>query len=190
MTLSKLVRAQEGVPTLQSGLPAKKIGLDWPKKRLAKITPKIAGSALSGDWTAATSATNHSGSIKWPSAKLSGLKTRFLHHKVAPRPQIRPELAKKRTAKITANIARSALSGYPTGITSVTNRSAFIERHYVELSSLKMGLLHHEVTPYPQIWPELAKRSQAKIVPKTARSTLLRDPTALTLLTNHSIFMK
>ena len=45
-----------------------------------------------------------------------------------PRPQIRPGFAKKkRPANITPNIARSALSGDTTDVTSVTDRCIFIK---------------------------------------------------------------
>ena len=61
MTLSKVFRAQEGVPTYTTKCPpSQKNHLDWPKTRPANITPQIAGSALSGDPTAVTSVTNHS----------------------------------------------------------------------------------------------------------------------------------
>ena len=66
MTLNKLTRAQEGVPTSQSGSPT----IKWPElaiKRPAKITPKIAHSTLLGD----------------PTANFFGPKSGLLHHKVA-----------------------------------------------------------------------------------------------------------
>ena len=53
------MRAQEGVPTPQSGSSITKNAMNWPKQRRAKITLKIARSALSGDPTAVTSVCNH-----------------------------------------------------------------------------------------------------------------------------------
>ena len=71
---------------------------------------------------------NHFIFIKWPSVKLSGLKRGFLHHEMAPWPQIRPELTKKHAQpKSPLKIARSSLSGDPTDVRSVTNYSIFIK---------------------------------------------------------------
>ena len=86
MTLTKVIGAQEKVTISQSG-SANKYVLNWPKTPPAKITPKIAHSALPGDPIAVTSVTNHSIFIKWPWVKLLELKRGFLHFKVAPRPQ-------------------------------------------------------------------------------------------------------
>ena len=59
MTLSKVITAQEGVPTPQSGSPTTNV--TWiDEKHPATITPTIARSALSRDPTDVTSATNHS----------------------------------------------------------------------------------------------------------------------------------
>ena len=96
LALSKVIRGQEGVPTStraqegvltsQSGSLTTKCCLNWPTKRPAKITPKIALSALPRDPTAVTLVINHSFFIKRPQVKVSELKNGFLHHKVAPRP--------------------------------------------------------------------------------------------------------
>ena len=96
----------------------------------------------------------------------------FLHHKVASRSQIQPDLAKKRPAKMTPKIARSALPG---GLTAVT--------------------LTQEGVPAPHSGPPITKigvkwQKIPKITPQIARSTLLGDPPAVTLATNHSIFIK
>ena len=64
MTHSIVLRAQEGVPTSQSGYLTTKCCLNFSNKRLAKITPKKACSALSGDLTAVTLVTNHPSFIK------------------------------------------------------------------------------------------------------------------------------
>ena len=67
----------------------------WICQKTTKIISKIARSALSRDLTAVTSATNHFIFIKWPYvSKVIRAKRGFSHHKVAPRSQIRPELAK------------------------------------------------------------------------------------------------
>ena len=95
MTLSKVNRTEEVVPTLQSGSSTTNKAWFWPKIRPGKITLKIARSALSGDPTAGSLVTNHSIFNKWPWIKLLELKRGFLHHTQAPRPQIQPELAKK-----------------------------------------------------------------------------------------------
>ena len=61
MTLSKVIWAQEGIPIhITKLLPDHKCGLNWPKQHPAKITPKRARSALSGDATPVTLVTNHS----------------------------------------------------------------------------------------------------------------------------------
>ena len=73
----------------------------------------------------------------------------FLHHKVAPWPQILPELAKKHPAKIIPKIACSVLSGDPTAATSATNHSIFVKWPWVKLLGLKRGFLCHKVAPQP-----------------------------------------
>ena len=83
MTLSKAIRwVQEGV-------------LHRTVAPRPHIRPEIARSALSVHPTVVTLATNHSIFPKWPWVKLLGLKRRFLHHKVAPRPQRCLELGKE-----------------------------------------------------------------------------------------------
>ena len=59
MILSKLIRAQEGVPTPQSDSQTTKNDLNWPKTHPDTPTPKKARSALSMDPTGVTSAINH-----------------------------------------------------------------------------------------------------------------------------------
>ena len=60
MTLSKVISAQDEVPTPQSKVGRDhKNDLDWPKTHPATITPKIAVLALSRDPTAVTLAANH-----------------------------------------------------------------------------------------------------------------------------------
>ena len=155
MTLLKeSYQGSRGGSCFTKWLPAHKYSLNRPKKTEAKNTPKIAPSALSGDPSAVTAATNYSIFIKCPWVKLSELKRGFLHHKVAPRPQTQPELAKKCLAKITPKIACSPLSGDATVVTSVANHSILIKCPYVKVSGLKRGLLHHKVAPRPQMRPE------------------------------------
>jgi len=48
----------------------------------------------------------------------------------------------------------------------------------------------HKVAPRPQTRHELNKQCQAKNAPQIVRSALSGDPTAVTLVTNHSIFIK
>ena len=57
---------------------------------------------------------------------LLGLKSGFLHNKVASWLQQRPKLAQK-SPKTIPKISRSALSGDPTRDTPVNNHSIFIE---------------------------------------------------------------
>ena len=57
MTLSKVIRAQEGVPISQSGSPTTNMSWIGKINQSATITPKIARSALAGDPTAVTSVT-------------------------------------------------------------------------------------------------------------------------------------
>ena len=51
----------------------------------------------------------------------------FLAHKVAPRPQIQPELAKKGPAKLNPKIAHSAQPGDPKAVIAATNHYIFIK---------------------------------------------------------------
>ena len=60
MTQSEVIRAYDGVTKSQSGSLAHRYGLNWPKTGPAKIIPKIACFALSGDPRALTLVTNHS----------------------------------------------------------------------------------------------------------------------------------
>ena len=94
MTLSKVIRAQEGFPTPQSGSPTTKMTWIGQKHAQPKWTPKTAHSTLPGDTIAVTLVANHSVFVKWPWVKLLELKRGFLHHKVASRPQKWPGLAK------------------------------------------------------------------------------------------------
>ena len=94
MTLSNVIRAQEEVPTSQSDSPTTNMSWIRQNHTQPKCTPKTARSALPGVPIAGASVTNHFIFIKGPWVKLSALRRGFLHHKVAPRPQIWPELAK------------------------------------------------------------------------------------------------
>ena len=76
-----------------------------------------------------------------------------------PRPHSCPELAKKHFAKTTPKIARSALSGDPTSVTSVTNHSILIESPQVKILGLKRGFIHHKAASWPQIHPESVKKT-------------------------------
>ena len=64
MTLGKGIRAQEGIPTSQSGPMNTKLA--WIGHKLPKITQKISRFALWGEPTAVTSVTNHSISLNDP----------------------------------------------------------------------------------------------------------------------------
>ena len=103
MTLHKVIRAQERVPTSHSGSLATEMSLIGQKT--PKIILKISCSALSGDPTDVISATNHSKCYdignqplffrQMALVNLLGIKRGFLHHKVSHGPQNWPELAKK-----------------------------------------------------------------------------------------------
>ena len=62
--LSKVIRAQEGVPTSQSGSPTTNTAQIGKKYAQPKPPPKTARSALSGNPTAGALVTNHSNFIK------------------------------------------------------------------------------------------------------------------------------
>ena len=66
MTLSKLIRAQEEVPTSQSGSATTNTAGIGQKHAQPKSPPKIAHSVLPEDPTAVTSVTNHFVFIKRP----------------------------------------------------------------------------------------------------------------------------
>ena len=94
MTLSKVIRAEEGIPTSQSGSRTPKV--TWVEEKTVKIIPCISRFPLpGGDPTGVTSANNQSIFRKWFRVKLSGLQRGFLHHKVAPRSQKQPESTKE-----------------------------------------------------------------------------------------------
>ena len=98
-----------------------------------------------------------------------------------------PELAKQTPCQNHFQ-ARVALSGDPTAVTSATNNSLN------DLKSIYLGsrggsyitklLPDHK---YGLTWP---KNQPAKTTPKIACSTLSGDPTAVTSVTKHSIFIK
>ena len=74
MTLSNSIRAQEEVPTSQSGSPTTNMSWIGQKRTQPQSPQKIARSALPGDSIAITPVTNHSIFIKWPYVKLLELK--------------------------------------------------------------------------------------------------------------------
>ena len=95
MTLNKDIRAQEGIPTSQSGSPTTKAA--WIGKKSKSIS-KMLCSALSGNLTGVTLTTNHSVFNKWLYVKsLHRAQERVATHRVPPPPppQKWPELAKK-----------------------------------------------------------------------------------------------
>ena len=110
---------------------------------------------------------------------------------MAPRPQIRPELAKKRQAKITpSKIAPSTLSGDPTAVTLVTNHYILLNVPKKSYQGSSGGSCITKWFPdhkYRLNWPT---KRPAKIILKIARFALSGDPTTVTSVTNHSIFIK
>ena len=170
-------------------LPDHENDLDWTKTCPAIITPKLARSALSRDPTAVTSATNHSIFTKWPWVTLLELKRRFLHHKVALRPHKWPELAKN-----TQNHPKNTRFCSVRGSDSCYIGNQPLYFHQMTLSQLIRAL---EVGSYITKWLPAnhdglnwLKNGPAKINPKIARFTMSRDPTAVTLATNHSVFTR
>ena len=119
----EVIITQERVPTSQSAPSAAKTS--WTGQKTQKPSSKLACSALAGDMPGLTSVANHSVFIEWAQVKLLVLKSGFLHHKVAPQPQKRPELAKK-TPNIIPKMLPSTLSGNPTGVTSAINHSLWM----------------------------------------------------------------
>ena len=81
---------------------------------------------------------------------------------------------------------RSALSEDRTGATSANNHSIFKKWFWVKLLGLKRGILHHKMAPRPQKhlnWPKNTKHY-------LQNTTLSGDPSAVTLVINHSIFIQ
>ena len=54
----------------------------------------------------------------------------------------------------------------------------------------KRRFLHHKVAQQPQMCPKFVKNRPSQNDPKTAVSGLPGDPIAVTLITNHSVFIK
>ena len=190
MTQSIVIGAQEGVPKSQSCYLTTKWCLNFPNKCSAKITPEKACSALSGDPTAVTSVTNHPSFIRWPKVKFSELKRRFLHHKVAPWPQLRPEKATKTPSQNHPQIACFTLSGDQTAVTSVTNNSIFIKWPQAKLSGRKGGSYITKWLPDHKCCLNRKNKRPAKITPKIGHFALSGDVTAVTSVTNPCIFIK
>ena len=75
-------------------------------------------------------------------------------------------------------------------VTSVTNHSIFIKCPQVKLSGLKRGSYITKWLPHHKCRLNSPKKCKAKITPKIACFTLSDYPTAVTLVTNHSIFIE
>ena len=111
ITLNKVFSAQEGAPTAQSGSSTTNAAWIGKKNAQPKSPPKTAHSALSGDRSDSCYTDNQT--LYFHLMTLSkGIRARegFLHHKVALRPRMPPELAKKYRAKITPKIHSTFLS--------------------------------------------------------------------------------
>ena len=189
MTLSKPIRAQEGVLISQSSSPTTKRA--WIGQTMSKIIPKIARYALSGYLTGVTLVTNCSIHIQqMPQCK--GIRVQ----EGVPIAQSDSPINKmawigQKTREIIPQIAHSALSGHPTGVTSANNHSYFNKWPWGKLLGLKKGFLQHTVAPRSLKWPELVTR-MGKIIPKLVHVPLCQgmDPTAVTSVSNFCIFIK
>ena len=92
--------------------------------------------------------------------------------------------------KIIPKMSCYALSGDLTGVTSVTNHSIFVKWPEVKLLGLKRGFLHHKMPLRPQIWPQIAKNLPSQNHPQNSTFCSVSGQTAVTLVSNRSIFNK
>ena len=128
---------------------------------------------------------------KWHYGKLLGLERGLLHHKVPP-PTTKAAWIGERTSKITSKMSRSAPSGDPTGC-YISNQPLYFQE-----MTLSKVIRAQEGVPTSQsgspitnmAWIGYVNKWPAKIAPKMARSALSEDPTGVTLVINHSIFIK
>ena len=125
------------------GLPNHKSGLNRPKNVQNYKNTWLY--ALAGDSAAFTLVLNHFLFIRWPKVRFLGLKREFIDHKVAPRPQKRPDLVKEcpRSSKILHFLL--ALAGKLTDVTLVINHLVFIKYSWVRILGLKRGFTDHKV---------------------------------------------
>ena len=160
-------------------------------KTFSQNHPQIACFALSGDPTAVKLVTNHYIFIKWPQVKLSGRKRGVLHHKVAPRPQTRPESGKKLSSQIhpqnsTFRIVRGSDSCY------IGYQPFYF--HEMVLSKVVRAQEGFPTLQSGSVTTNTAwigqKKRKAKITPKIAHSALSGVLTAVTSVTNPSTFIQ
>ena len=118
MVLSKVIRAQDGVLTSQSGSPTGKSA--WISQKMAKNIPKIASFAQSENPTGQPHCL-----FKSPHVRLSELKRWDFYITKCPPPTTKMAWIGQKTPKITPKMSRSALSGDPIDVTSVPNHSIF-----------------------------------------------------------------
>ena len=123
MTLSKLIRAQEGVPASESGSPTTNTALIDQKTPSHNHIPNSMFCSVRGSDSFYIGNQPLYFHETTPSKLIRDQEGVPTTPKIAPGPQIWPELAKKYPAKITFKTARSALSGYSTAVTLVTNIS-------------------------------------------------------------------
>ena len=184
IALSKGFDAQERILTSISGFPTTKTARSGQK--MPKLPPKIARSAQAGDPADVTLVTIHL-FVEWPWVKLLGLERRFLHQKVAPRPQNGlnwQKNAKNHPPNITFRSVR--------GPSSCNTGNQPLCFHQIGLSNV---LRAQERTPTSQNSSPATKtawvgQKTPKIISKISRSALSGDPIAVTLVTNHSIFIE
>ena len=138
MTLSKVIRAQDGL-IYHNVAPQPRKQPDFSKKSCKSPkkyhVPPWQGtremfhwqspSALSGDQTGVTLATNHSIFNKWPWVKIFGPERGLYIKKWLPDHE--NSLIWPKNLKAPQNISRSPLTGDLTGVTLTTNHSIFIK---------------------------------------------------------------
>ena len=174
MTLSKGIRAQEGVPTSQTGSPATNTAWIGQNNTQPKSPPKRAHSALPGNPTAVTSVTNHSSCLTWPWINLLELRRGFLHHKVFPRPQIRPEFAK---TTLRQNHLQNSTFRSVRGSNGCYMGNQPL---YFDEMTLSKPIRAQDGGSYITRWHPAELERSAKISPKIARSALSGHTTAVT----------
>ena len=185
MTLSKPIRAQEGVLISQSSSPTTKRA--WIGQTMSKIIPKIARYAVSGYLTGVTLVTNCSIHIQqMPQCK--GIRVQ----EGVPIAQSDSPINKmawigQKTRKHPPNSTFCSFRASD----RCYNHSYFNKWPWGKLLGLKKGFLQHTVAPRSLKWPELATR-MGKIIPKLVHVPLCQgmDPTAVTSVSNYSIFIK
>ena len=176
MVQIKGIRSQERIPTSQSHSPTTKAA--WIGKKHRKSPPKMSYFALAGDPTAVTLATNYSIFIKCPLSTVTRAQERF--------PTSQSGSPTTKVAWIGQKHPNSPLKHH----VPLCQGTWYMFRYdpkYVITAQEGISVTQSCSATTKMAW---ICQKTLKITPKLARSILSGDPTDVSLVINHSIFIK